>query len=246
MPRQFWFMPPKEGQKFASAGCSDWADAYSKLEFTELAFCKDDDFYHVYAHATKFTEIQDFNDKKWKFEPCCIKFRVAKKDYQKEDKEKNKVDVKQSRLEKWICHLFTGLVEGQVYSGFINLQDDLYCDLFVSGKDIDGKPIDPMVLTQMQKMSVALNLVESPVHITADDVKVPAGKSGGFTKGGGRPAQAESEKLADRMKFVCEQVNAMGEGVPVENLAQLSDLILTAPNKNAIREVFNLCTALMS
>ncbi|MBD2494997.1 hypothetical protein [Nostoc sp. FACHB-280] len=221
MPRQFWFMAPKEGTKYASVGCSDWSDAYSKLEFAELAFCQDDDFYHVYAYATKFTEIQDFNDKKWKFEPYHIKFKVAKRDYQKEDKDKNKVEVKQSRLEKWICHLFTGLVEGAVYSGFINLQDDLYCDLFVTGKDIDGKDIDPMVLTQMQKMSVGLTLVESPTHILAEDLKVPQGKGAYFGEAVVFAVDAATMYQAGYIFYCSDNGVWLVDAVPPEYLRQL-------------------------
>ncbi|QLE54826.1 hypothetical protein [Nostoc sp. TCL26-01] len=245
--KQFWYIEPKGDNKYASVGCSDWHDANSKIEFSELGFCQDDDFYHVFAYATKFSEIQVFNDKNWKFEPQLVKFKVAKKDYQKEDREKNKVDVKQSRLERWLCHLFNGLEEGVIYSGFINLKDDPYCDLFTKGVDFDGNPIDPLVLTQMLKMSVVIKPVESPEQIKPEDIKAPNSKSG-FSKGGysGKPAQTELEKLSDRLSFVCSQVNAMGEGVPVENLAQLADILATAANKKAIQEVFTLCTALIS
>ncbi|MBH8553404.1 hypothetical protein I8751_13670 [Nostocaceae cyanobacterium CENA357] len=245
--KQMYYIEKKEGDKFALVGCSEWSEANSVISFDELGFCQDDGFYHCFAYATKVTEIGCFGDKNWKFEPQLVKFKLAKKDYQKEDKQKNKVDVKQSRLERWLCDLFNGLEEGVIYKGFINLKDDPYCDLFITKIDPKGQPIPEPLLKQMLSMSVDIEPVETPEHIKPEDIKAPNGK-GSWGKGGygGKPGQTEIEKLTDRMSFICSQVNAMNEGIPVENLAQLADVLSGAENKKAIREVLDLCIALMS
>jgi phosphatidylserine/phosphatidylglycerophosphate/cardiolipin synthase-like enzyme len=51
MPKDFWYIAPKEGQKYAIVGSSNWSDTASKVEFDELGFISEDDFYHVYAYA---------------------------------------------------------------------------------------------------------------------------------------------------------------------------------------------------
>lgn len=245
--KQFYYIEPRKDDKYALVGCSDWSDAYSKFEFTELGFCKDDGFFHIFAYATRFTEINKYGEKNWKFEPQLIKMKVARKDYQKEDKDKNKVDVKQSRLEKWICWMLTELDDSQFYSGFINLQDDVMCDIFVSGLGMKGETIDPAVLDQMMSMSALLSaLLEPPTHISTEDVQPPnyKSKNSGWS-GSGRSAQTEKEKLQDRLTFICEQVNQSNDGISVENFAQLIDAIETSENSQRIKEIIAYCTSLM-
>nr|MBD2342525.1 hypothetical protein [Calothrix sp. FACHB-156] len=240
------YVAPKENQKYASIGCSDWSQLHTKFVFDELAFISDDNFYHVFAHATEISNIEDFNNRSWKFDKGLVKFRVAKKDYEKEDKEKKKVAVAQSRLEKWVCKLFAEREEGVTYHGFINLQDDKYCELFVSGKDDDGSQIEPTMLARMEKMSATLEPVETVEHLSPEDFVLPTGK-GGFSKGGfGGKGQTELEKLNDRVAFICTQVNAMSDCPAISDLGQLADLLEIVPNKKAIQKVFDLCIALIS
>ncbi|MFN6484539.1 MULTISPECIES: hypothetical protein [unclassified Nostoc] len=243
--KQFFYIEPKQNDKYALVGCTDWTNAYSNFEFSELGFCKDDDFYHLFAYATRFTEINKFGDNNWKFEPQLIKMKVARRDYQKENKDKVKLDVKQSRLEKWLCFMFDKLEEEQFYSGFLSLKDDLMCETFVTGLGMRGEVIDPGVLAQMMSMSASLSpLLEAPVHISAEDVQPPnyKGKSGGY---GGKPAQTEKEKLQDRLTFICEQVNKFSDGIQVENFAQLIDVIEASENPQGIKEIIGFCTSLM-
>ncbi|MEH2172194.1 hypothetical protein [Nostoc sp.] len=243
--KDFYYIEPKKDDKFALVGNTDWTQAYSIFEFAELGFCSDDTFYHLFAYATGFTGINKFSEKNWKFEPQLIKMKVARKNYQKEDKEKNKVDVAQSRLEKWICWLLDSMDSSLIYSGFIKLQDDAMCDIFISGIGISGEQIDPTTLNQMLKMSAIFNPVAEPQYIKPEDVQLPKGFSnkGGYS---GKPAQTELERLRDRLAFVCEQINKMDDSIPVENLAQLADVLSIAKNKEEVQVVFDLCTSLMS
>lgn len=241
--KQFWYIEPKEGQKYANIGCSGWNEANSRIEFDELVFIKDDDFYHVFAYATAFTEIQNFNNKSWKFEPQLVKFRVARKDYQKEDRDKNKVDVKQSRLEKWLCSLFQESEEGLVYRGWINLKDDSYCDLFVT-KELKGIPIDDVVLKQMMAMSLEWELLtEPPTKINLEeDIKLPNGK-GGYGKEYAK-TQTESQKLSDRVKFVCEQFTLATEE-PITNLNEIRLLLADDKKRGMAVSLLEICSALI-
>jgi len=219
--KQFWYIEKKENQKFAMVGCSNWAEANSRIEFEELAFYKNDDFYHVFAYATAFTEIAVFGDKNWTFQPQFIKFKFATKDYQKEDKDKNKVDVKQSRLEKWLCSLFDELEEGKFFKGWLNLKDDPYCDIFVS-KELKGIPIDQSVLSQMMMMSVEMEEI-TPSKLTAEDITVTS-SSGGFGGKGFARGQSELEKIEDRLKFLLKQVEPIAPQ-PINNLHELCTLM---------------------
>ncbi|WP_375501671.1 hypothetical protein [uncultured Nostoc sp.] len=244
--KQFYYIEPKKDDKYALVGNTDWANAYSMLEFTELGFCKDDDFYHLFAYAKKFTEINKYGDNNWKFEPQLIKMKVARKDYQKENKDKVKTDVKQSRLEKWICFMLDKLDDNQFYSGFISLKDDSMCETFITGLGMRGENIDAAVLAQMMSMSVSLlPLLEPPIHISTEDVQAPNYKNKGSGGFGGKPVQTEKEKLQDRLAFICEQVNKLSDGIPVENFAQLVDVIEASENPQGIKEIINLCTSLM-
>ncbi|MDZ7968744.1 MAG: hypothetical protein RM368_27965 [Nostoc sp. DedSLP03] len=243
--KDFYYIEPKKDDKFALVGSSDWTQVYSVIEFAELGFCSDDNFYHLFAYATRFTNINKFGDKNWEFEPQLIKMKVAKKDYQKEDKDKNKVNVAQSRLEKWICWMLDARDPSVIYSGFIKLQDDPMCEMFLTGIGLAGEQIDETVLNQMLKMSAIFDPVAEPQYIKPEDVQPPKGFSnkGGYS---GKPAQTELERLRDRLAFVCEQINKMDDSIPVENLAQLADVLSIAENKEEVQVVFDLCTSLMS
>lgn len=247
--KQFWYIDPKKDDKYALVGCSDWTEAYSKFEFDELGFTSDDGFYHLFAYATKFTEINKYGERNWKFEPQLIKLKVARKDYQKEDRDKNKVDVKQSRLEKWVCSLFDSLSNGIVYSGFINLQDDSMCDIFVSGTGLKGEKLDPAVLAQMMSMSASVTpLFEPPQHLDIADIKTPS-SNGYYNKGGyggGKPVQTELERLADKLAFVCEQINKCGVEPPTTSIADILRASKIHPEKELISETLSWLTTLFS
>ncbi len=244
--KQFWYQAPKEGQKYASIGCSGWSEANSTIIFDELVYCQDDGFYYIFAYATKVTELQNFGNKDWKFEPQLLTFKVAKKDYEKQDKERKTVKVQQSRLERWLCHTLSELEEGLAYKGWINLKDDPSCDYLVT-KNLNGVPIDGAIYQQMLSMNLEIEaLTEPPKHINVEeDVKPPSGK-GGFGKGGyGAKSQTEAEKLADRLAFVLGQVNQASD-IKVENVGQLASLVSgTDSVSKELRYVFDLCVALM-
>jgi hypothetical protein len=246
MPKDFWYIAPKEGQKYAMIGSSNWSDTASKVEFDELGFISEDDFYHVYAYATKFKGIASFGDKSWEFKPQLVKFRVARKDHEKEDKEKKKVVVTQSRLEKWICSLFGRLEEGKIYSGFINLQDDEFCLTLATGIDHNtGNQIPEEVLRQMEKMQAYVVEVTEPKHVLAEDIEIPKGKKGGFGYGGSK-GQTELEKLNDRVAFICQQLGFISPELKISNLAEIHEAMQTFDGYKAnIEAVFGYCTNLM-
>jgi hypothetical protein len=239
--KSFWYIPAKEGQKYAIVGCSEWANAYAEMHFSELKFISDDDFYHVYAYATNFAGVENFNDKNWKFEPQLVKFRVARRNYQKDDKNKGKVDVKQSRLEKWLCHLFSEMDEDSAYSGFLALKDDSQLESFITNTDVKGEPLDPVIRNFLLQKAVLLEPIETLQHIKPEDIEIPKGKTG-YGKGYGKPAQTELEKLNDRLTFICQQVNAYST-IQAENIPQLIDLMGDNPN---IEAIFKSCLEIMS
>ncbi|MBW4689608.1 MAG: hypothetical protein KME40_32080 [Komarekiella atlantica HA4396-MV6] len=235
-------MPAKEGNKYAYVGTSNWAEANSQIDFSELGFCDDDSFYYVFAYVTKFNGIAKLRDDSWSFEPQLIQFKVAKKDYEKTDKEGKQQKVVQSRLEKWLCKLFDELDEG-IYSGSLSLQDCSMVESFVTGLDNSGKPVDPTTLKIMQGTYASLELVEKPEKVLPEDIKTPSGKS--YSKGGYAKGQTELEKLNDRVSFICQQVNNQ-TSIPVENFAQLVDILEISPEKETISKILSLCTSLMS
>lgn len=243
MTRQFWYMSPKEGEKFASVGCSDWNDTSSELTFEELGYVHDDDWIHFYAFATKFTDIQDFNNKNWKFEPGFIKFKVAKHDYQKENKEKQKVDVKQSELEKWINLQFPATLSGAIFSGFISLKTNPYHKMLLENKDHTGKELVPEMANMLMAGMLTLTLIEEPTKIKPEDIALPQGK-GGF-KYGGAKGQTELEKLNDRVAFLCDQINKCGEATPVTNVYEICTIHNFSKQPHLIAEVLKTCTSLM-
>ena len=223
----FWYNPPKDS-KFASLNCSDWKQVNSKIEFDELRFCSSDEFYYIYARCSKFSGVQKMGEKDFtidsKTEPVFLTFKVARKDYDKWDyKEKKQVPTEQSRLEKWICKIVDGLDPTKAYTGKLDLQDSNILDIYLSGLDTGGNPIDENLLKTMQATSVSLEPIE-PTHISDDEVKLPVDNK---TKGsfGGSKGQTELERLNDRLAFMCQQVCKIDESITVSNLFELCKIL---------------------
>lgn len=240
----FWYNAPKDGSKYASLGCNSWAEVNSKVEFKELGFCSDDDFYYVFTYATKFTDVGKIGDKDFKLEPQLLTFKVARKDYQKWDsKEKKQVPAQQSRVEKWVCKIFSSLEQGSIYKGEIHLQDCGLIDAFITGIDSSGKPVDPLSLEFMQSNMKRFELVDASEHVLADDIKTPEGKSGWSGKGGAK-AQSELEKLNDRTAFLLSQVNQIDASLDVKNIYELAKAMDEGKN-SLLGTVYGICCELM-
>jgi hypothetical protein len=209
----------KDGSKFATIAITDWSTVNSSVEFDELRFASDDDFYYLFAQATKFTDVLKVGDKDWKFSPQLVTFSAARKTVQKWNKaEGKKVDTPQSDVERLVCFLLDKLDAEKAYGGFISLQNTNFIKTAIEGKDAQGKDVPEVVREQILGTLGSLYEVETEL-IPKDDIKVPAKKAWG---NGGSKGQTELEKLGDRLTFIAGQLKASGIEYEVKSVYDLA------------------------
>jgi hypothetical protein len=227
----FWYNTATDGEKFNSISCADWNQVNTNLEFDELAIKEDEDFYYLYGQFTKATDITKVGDKDWKFEPQLLTLKIAKKDYQKYSmKEKKRIPVSQSRVEKYYSKVFSGMNLTVIYSGKIQLQDSGFIDALLTGVDPNNNNVLPdAVLEMMASGFHAFKVVDEPTIIKPDEIKLPT-KSGG--NWGSGKSQTEYEKLGDRVKFVIEQFKLSIPHTEVNNFPELIKLMSNEANTN--------------
>jgi len=207
---------PKDGAKFSSVAFTDMTSVNSEIKFDELRFIADDDFYHLYLNAHKFTDLVKVGDKDWKFTEQLTSFKIARKNYEKwSQKDQKKLPVEQSRVEKLVCKIFDNLDPAVTYTGFLQLQDGNGIDAILTGV-MNGRDVSEMVPTLLE--TYGSFEVGTADKITDADVVAPK-KSGGSY---GAKAQTEFEKLNDRLSFIKTQIGLCGCDFKVETVYDIS------------------------
>lgn len=244
----FIFNAPENGAKFATLNPnyakSDWSwlTLAATLEFSEFRFTSNDDFYFIFANATKLTDFKNFADLKAPWSECLVTFQVARKDYEQYQKAAGgKVTVKQSRLEKVVCMLLAGLDPAVCYSGELCLMDTSTLDNIVSGLDKKGVQMSEEKIAGLLETIGTFEIVEAPEKITDADVGVPAQKngSGSYSKG-----QTELEKLNDRLKFLSIHIKVVMPDVAITNVSELTQVLKNA-SQPEVTEIYLTCLELM-
>lgn len=245
----FIINPPEEGKKFSTLNPNyekeswSWNTLASTLEFSELRFAINDDFYFIYAMADKLTDFKNFKDMKAPWIPTLVTFPVARKDYEQYSKAAGKkVTVAQSRLEKVVCLLLEALDPTKSYSGELYLMDTNTLDQILTKTDKKGQPMSDEKVAGLLETCGSFEEVEAPEKIVDADVICPAQKarSGGF--GTTVNMQPELEKLNDRIKFIASQI-AQGTDLKLcTNVFELRSLILSQPEA---MEIYQFCIELM-
>ena len=234
-----WYNAPKDGAKFASIAFSDFASVNTQIEFDELRFTRDDDFYYLFFHATKVTDIVKMGDKDWKWKEELGTLKIARKDYEKwNSKEQKKIPTAQSRVEKLVCKLLEDKEPAETYKGFLQLQDGNGIDAILTGTQ-NGKDITAMVPMLME--TYASFEVCDPDKIADSDVGVPAKKSGGG--GYGAKSQTELEKLNDRFSFIKAQLKIVTD-TEVTTVADICEVLKGEKSDLAVA-VYATCIELM-
>lgn len=223
------FNPPKEGSKFSSFYVMNWEEINSPIEFSELRFCKDDDYYYIYAFVTKFQDIIKAKEKEWKFSPQLMSFEVARKPVSRNGKEAS-----QFAVEKLVCYALDRLDEAKSYKGNLCLQQAGFIATVVDGVDMQGKSVPDAVREQIAATVYSFEETEAK-EISAEDVKA---KKAWFKSAG--KVQTEYEKLGDRLKFVADQLKLAGCELEIKSLTDLDKAA------ESHRTVIDWCVLLMS
>ncbi|NJN09247.1 MAG: hypothetical protein HC836_40305 [Richelia sp. RM2_1_2] len=200
----FWYNK-KDDAKIASLSSTDWSEINSKIEFSELGFTSDDGFYLLVANAIRFTDVQKMGEKDFKIDNEIIQFKIARKDYDKKDfKTKQTVNIKQSRIEKWLCYELEKLDATKRYCGFIHLQDGNWADNVTTGKDSEGKELSEDIRDMFAKEYRKFEVVET-AKIEDSLLTMPAGySSGGYSK-----AETQAEKIKANYAFIEQEARKM-------------------------------------
>lgn len=216
----FWYNK-KDEEKVATLSCTNWEEVNSKVTYEELGYMSDDDFYYLIGLTSKFTDCKKRGENDFSLTDEITRVKVARRNYTKKDwNTKKDVQVKQSRVEKWVCKILDSLDADKRYKGFIDLQDGNYLDNLLSEKDSDGKELPSGFLETMSSSYRQLN--ETPESkITSDLLEVPKYKSfGGYSKG-----QSEKEKLEDRQAYMLEACKDIKGDDKVPTIAEFFNLI---------------------
>jgi len=239
-----WYNAPKDGAKFSSVAFTDMNSVNSEIQFDELRFTSDDEFYHLYFNATKFGDIVKVGDKDWKFTEQLTSIKIARKNYEKwSSKEGKKVPTEQSRVEKLVCKIFDDLDSTVSYQGFLQLQDGNGIDAILTGT-MNGKDVSAMVPTLLE--TYASFTPTDANKITDADVVAPK-KSGGSY---GAKAQTELEKLNDRLSFIRTQLTVVYPDFQVLSVHSITPLGIATQledlgDQEAIAQALHLCFDLM-
>lgn len=226
-----FYNEPKDS-KFATVAITDWTAVNSNVDFDELRFASNDEFYFVYMHATKFTDVIKIGDKDWKWTPQLVMIEVARKDVEKwNPKEKKKILTAQSSTEKLVCKMLDDLDSTLCYKGTMVLQESNFNLAILTGKDAQGKDIPEAMIEMLLAPLFNFDLVEESSLIPVDDVKVKERKAWS----GGKAGQTELEKLNDRFTFIKEQLKLNGYQ---HDITSIGDLVSSGVIDNPVIVAF--------
>ena len=212
-----YFNKPKDGSEYASFSVPDWSTVNSTIEFTELRWCSDEEYYYCYCFATKLTDFVFFDDKNYKFEPQKLAFKIARKTVKSwNSKTKTSEDRAQSEVEQLICRAFEELEEGKAYKGFLSLAASPFLSTALKGVDSQGKEIPDALREQI--LSTLYCFAETAIeHIKDEDLKIDSKKKGGY----GSKSETEEERLKGRLSFLSGQLAAAGLSYKLESILDL-------------------------
>jgi len=239
-----FYNAPKDGAKFSSVAFTDMTSVNSEIKFDELRFIADDDFYHLYLNAHKFTDLVKVGDKDWKFTEQLTSFKIARKNYEKwSQKEQKKLATEQSRVEKLVCKILDDLDGNQTYSGFLQLQDGNGIDAILTGTQ-NGKDVSAMVPMLLETYG-SFEVTEAS-KISDADVVAPKKSSGSY----GAKAQTELEKLNDRLNFIRTQLTILYPEFQVLGIHSITPLGIATQledlsDQETINQALHLCFELM-
>jgi len=220
---------PKNGSKYNTAYIMNWEEINSPIEFSEFRFCKDEDYYYVFAFITKFQDIIKPKEKDWKFSPALYQLQFARKPVAHNGKEPA-----QYAVEKLVCYALDKLDETKTYKGNLCLQQAGFITTVVDGVDMQGKPVPDAVREQIAATVYSFEETEAK-EISAEDVKATRS-----FKSYGAKAQTEYEKLGDRLKFITDQLKLAGCELEIKSLVDLDKAA------ESHRTVIDWCVLLMS
>jgi hypothetical protein len=232
----FWYNVASEGSKFNSVACTDWNQINSMVTFDEVAVKSDDEFYYFFGWASNVTDVIKVGEKNFNWEPQLLTLKIARKNYQKYDRNlKKKVDAEQSTVEKLICKLVETYDLSKVYKTAIQVQNSNLVKMLADGVDTVGNPMSKELYDQMSGSYLTMTEVLQPIHIKPDELQLPSKGNWGGSKGG----QSESERLADRMLFINQQVKLAFPGIEISSVADICATLESTPGMAVLWDIIS-------
>lgn len=212
----FYYSPAKEDSGFASISSTRWKEANSRVQFEEMAISEGDDAYYLSGWCTGFTDIKNFRDQAWQFNPGLIALKVSKKDYSRTYNGETK-NYAQSALEKIICEELATWDKSKIYSGTLNLtnMDTYEPDEWANVDEIMKKALIASMLKLKPVIGELKYLTNKKFEVSSAETK-PG-------RGSGRiEPVSEYDKLKSKEKFLLEKYQ---EYYPEDKLEKLCDLV---------------------
>lgn len=212
----FYFTPAKEEGGYASVSTSKWKEANSKVTFQEFNVTETDSAFFLSGWATAFTDIKNFRDQNWQFQPCLVALKIAKKDYSRTFNGETK-HFQQSGIEKVICEELTKWDKALAYAGTLAL---MHMDTYEPEEwaNVD----DVMKQALMSSMLKVKPIVGELQYIGSKKFEAPT-IDNKDERGSGRASVSEYDKLKSREKYLLE---IFREQYPDEKIEKLCDLVV--------------------